>query len=181
MTFRSGAGSGFNTEWLDFMDVKARGLGGTDKAEYYQCKATINLVKNNNSFYKACPTPECNKKVIEDSSTFRCEKCNADFPNFKYRLLISVSFPFLSKIIKISFKKCIWDQMSIADWSSNTWITLFSDHAEQLLQKTSQEVGEALEHTPELAEKYLASIAFKSYIFKMRAKVEVYGVSLLNN
>lgn len=68
--------------------------------------------------------------------------------------------------------------MSIADWSSNTWITLFSDHAEQLLQKTSQEVGEALEHTPDLAEKYLSTITFKSFIFKMRAKVEVYGVSL---
>lgn len=69
-------------------------------------------------------------------------------------------------------------QVSIADWSSNTWITLFSDHAEQLLHKTSQEVGEALEHNQELAGKYLSAITFKSYIFKLRSKMEVYGVSL---
>lgn len=73
------------------MDVKMRNLGNTDKPDYYQCKATINLVKNNNSYYKACPTPDCNKKVVEDLPNYRCEKCNAEFPNFKYRLLISVS------------------------------------------------------------------------------------------
>lgn len=70
--------------------------------------------------------------------------------------------------------------MSIADWSSNTWVTLFSDLAEQILHKTSQEMGEALEHTPELAEKYLSAITFKTYLFKMRAKIEVYGVSVDN-
>lgn len=97
------------TEWLDFMGVKARGLGSTDKPDYYQCKATINLVKNSNqSFYKACPTPDCNKKVVEDgSSSYRCEKCNADFPNYKYRLLINVSRQFWKLVFVNCFSLCI--------------------------------------------------------------------------
>lgn len=89
---RTGTGGNMSADWLDFMDVKARGLGNSDKPDYYQCKATINFVKSStNSFYKACPTPDCNKKVVEDNMTYRCEKCNAEFPNFKYRLLINVS------------------------------------------------------------------------------------------
>lgn len=41
---------------------------------------------------QACPSPECNKKVIEEGDgTYRCEKCNKTHPDFKYRLILSVS------------------------------------------------------------------------------------------
>lgn len=73
------------------MDVKNKNLGNGDKPDYFMCKAVVNFVKSANSFYKSCPTPDCNKKVLDqDNGTFRCEKCNADFPNFKYRLLLNV-------------------------------------------------------------------------------------------
>lgn len=88
--YRTG-GSGYSTDWMDFMDVKAKNLGNGEKPDYFMCKAIVNIVKNTNAFYKSCPTPECNKKVLDqENGTFRCEKCNADFPNFKYRLILSV-------------------------------------------------------------------------------------------
>ena len=40
---------------------------------------------------QACPTPECNKKVTDDGmGNYRCEKCNKNFPDFKYRIILSV-------------------------------------------------------------------------------------------
>lgn len=67
--------------------------------------------------------------------------------------------------------------MSIGDWTSNRWITCFSDLAEQMLDRTAEEVGEALEHNPKKAEEMFASINFRAYIFKIRSKVETFGVS----
>ncbi|XP_075162697.1 replication protein A 70 [Haematobia irritans] len=150
---RTGAGGGFSTEWRTFHE--ARNLGTGDKADYFQTKAVVHLVKSNNAYYKACPQAECNKKVIdENNGHYRCERCNAVFPNFKYRLLVN---------------------MSIGDWTSNRWVTCFSDIGEQLLGRSAQEIGEAMENNPAEAEEIFTSINFHSYIFKLRSKVENYG------
>lgn len=67
--------------------------------------------------------------------------------------------------------------MLIGDWTGNRWCTVFSDIAENLLGKSSQEVGEAIERGE--GEEIFTAINFKSYIFKFRTKVEIYGVSLI--
>lgn len=67
--------------------------------------------------------------------------------------------------------------MSIGDWHSNRWVTSFNEVAEQLLGKSALEVGTALDNDTDLAESILNSINFKSYVFKLRSKVEFYGVS----
>ncbi|XP_058976432.1 replication protein A 70 kDa DNA-binding subunit-like [Musca domestica] len=150
---RTGAGGGYSTEWRTFYE--ARNLGTGDKADYFQTKAVVHLIKSNNAYYKACPQPDCNKKVIdEQNGHYRCERCNADFTNFKYRLLVN---------------------MSIGDWTSNRWVTCFSDMGEQLLGRSAQEIGEALENNPTEAEEIFTSINFHSYVFKLRSKVETYG------
>ncbi|XP_065081416.1 replication protein A 70 kDa DNA-binding subunit [Ochlerotatus camptorhynchus] len=157
---RTGAGSGYTTEWITFHEAKEKNLGNGDKPDYFQVKALIHSVKSSNAVYKACPQPECNKKVVDqENGQYRCEKCNADFPNFKYRLLVS---------------------MLVGDWTSNRWITVFSDLAEQLLGKTSQEIGDALEFNKEEAEQIFSAISFKNYVFKLRTKVEFYGDSARN-
>lgn len=69
-----------------------KNLGSGDKPDYFQCKAVVHMIKTSNALYKACPQPECNKKVIdEENGYYRCEKCSKVFPNFKYRLLVNVS------------------------------------------------------------------------------------------
>lgn len=70
--------------------------------------------------------------------------------------------------------------MLIGDWTSNRWITVFSDLAEQLLGKTSQDIGDALEYNKEEAEQIFSAISFKNYVFKLRTKVEFYGDSARN-
>uniref|UniRef100_A0A1A9W3T9 Replication protein A subunit n=1 Tax=Glossina brevipalpis TaxID=37001 RepID=A0A1A9W3T9_9MUSC len=149
---RTGAISG-SAEWRTFQE--ARNLGTGDKPDYFQTKAVVYLIKSQNAFYKACPQPECNKKVIdENNGHYRCEKCNQAFPNFKFRLLVN---------------------MNIGDWTSNRWVTVFSDLAEQLLGRSAQEIGEIIENNPIEAEEIFASINFHSYIFKLRSKVETFG------
>lgn len=42
--------------------------------------------------YQACPNQDCFKKVIDQQNgLYRCEKCDSEFPNFKYRMILSVS------------------------------------------------------------------------------------------
>ena len=68
--------------------------------------------------------------------------------------------------------------MSIADWTSNRWVTCFSDVGEQLLKRSAQEIGEIIDNNPPEAEELFSTINFHSYVFKIRSKIEIYGVSV---
>ena len=62
------------------------------QADYYTCTATIVYLRKENCLYQACPSQDCNKKVVDQQNgMYRCEKCDKEFPNFKYRLILSVS------------------------------------------------------------------------------------------
>ncbi|EDV30349.1 uncharacterized protein Dana_GF23244 [Drosophila ananassae] len=156
---RTGGGN-FSTDWMTFKDARERNLGSGDKPDYFQCKAVVHIVKQENAFYRACPQTDCNKKVVDEGNDqYRCERCNALYPNFKYRLLVN---------------------MSIGDWTSNRWVTCFNEIGEQLLGHTSQEVGEALENDAAKAEQIFSSLNFTSHIFKLRCKNESYGDTTRN-
>lgn len=78
------------TSWMYLQEVQEGGLTVPEKGLYFQVLGTIMFV-NDNAVYKACPTSECNKKVVDNNNgTYRCEKCVQDTPNFKYRLLLMV-------------------------------------------------------------------------------------------
>lgn len=84
--------SNLTTEWVNFHEGKLRNLGAGDKPDYFQIKGFIHNIRSNTTFYKACAAPDCNKKVVDqDNGNYRCDKCNIEGPNFKYRLLLNVS------------------------------------------------------------------------------------------
>uniref|UniRef100_A0A671UGB8 Replication protein A subunit n=1 Tax=Sparus aurata TaxID=8175 RepID=A0A671UGB8_SPAAU len=92
LTEMKGGSGGGNTNWKTLSDVKTEHLGHGDKADYYTCIATIVYLRKENCLYQACPSQDCNKKVVDQQNgMFRCEKCDKEFPNFKYRLILSVS------------------------------------------------------------------------------------------
>lgn len=66
--------------------------------------------------------------------------------------------------------------MLVGDWTSNRWVTLFSEQAEALFGKTAQEIGTMAENDKEEAEKLFNSVQFQQKIFKLRSKVETYQV-----
>lgn len=62
------------------------------KADYFSSVATVVYLRKENCMYQACPTQDCNKKVIDQQNgLYRCEKCDREFPSFKYRMILSVS------------------------------------------------------------------------------------------
>lgn len=81
----------FNSEWMNFHEAKLKNLGTGDKPDYFQVKGFIHNVRSSNAFYKACPNTDCNKKVVDqENGSFRCDKCNIESTEFKYRLLVNV-------------------------------------------------------------------------------------------
>lgn len=61
------------------------------QADYFSCVGTVVYLRKENCMYQACPTQDCNKKVVdEQNGLYRCEKCDREFPNFKYRMILSV-------------------------------------------------------------------------------------------
>ena len=78
--------------WVQAGSLSAPCRSSLLKADYFSCVATVVYLRKENSMYQACPTQDCNKKVIDQQNgLYRCEKCDREFPNFKYRMILSVS------------------------------------------------------------------------------------------
>uniref|UniRef100_A0A3Q4GTL6 Replication protein A subunit n=1 Tax=Neolamprologus brichardi TaxID=32507 RepID=A0A3Q4GTL6_NEOBR len=113
LTETRSAGTGLNMNWKTLSDIKNEDMGHGEKAQYFSCVATVLYIRKENCLYQACPSADCNKKVIDQQNgLYRCEKCNKEFPNFKYRLLLSAN---------------------LADFGDNQWVTCFQETAEALL------------------------------------------------
>ncbi|GFS15991.1 replication protein A 70 kDa DNA-binding subunit [Elysia marginata] len=150
-----GSGGGQSSNWKTFLQVKSENLGQGEKADYYTAKGTVVFVKKDNCMYQACPLPDCNKKVIDQGNgQYRCEKCNREFPNHKWRMILSCN---------------------VADHTDNQWITCFQDSAECVLGLKADELGQLREKDEMQFDQVLQEALFKSYIFRMRAKVETYN------
>lgn len=147
---RTGGSGSSGNDWILLKEIQDRQLGKGDKADYFTVRAVVQAFRGSNTTYKACPTPDCNKKVIDQNNgMFRCEKCNKEFNTFKYRLILPVS---------------------IGDWTNSVWVTLFQTEAEAILGATAQEMGESSDDHPALKR-----ALFKQYIFRLRAKLEFYN------
>lgn len=68
-------------------------------------------------------------------------------------------------------------QLSLADWTDNMWVTAFNDETEKILGITAQELGELKENDNDAYLEKLGEVTFKSFIFKIRTKMETFGVS----
>lgn len=142
-------------QWKTFAQVNTENLGMGDKPEYYVTKATIVMLKKENCMYMACASEECNKKVVDmNNGTYRCEKCNRESYEFKWRLLLSIS---------------------LADFTENQWVTCFQEAAEAILGIKAQELGSLKETEEDRFNEVLAEANFKSFIFKLRTKLETYN------
>lgn len=104
---------------MSFREVTENGLGDSERGHYFQAVATVLLVRSENCVYKACPSEECNKKVVDmENGMYRCEKCNRDYPNFKYRLLASVRYQNNRKYFCLSNFCLNIDEFSRLEWQS---------------------------------------------------------------
>jgi len=149
-------GSGdFNAPLCTFEEAtEARYGEKLDQQDSFSVMATINMIRVENSIYKACPVDSCKKKLIEQSTgVFRCEKCNREYPNFLYRLLAN---------------------MDIVDATGSRWIIAFNEDAEKIFGMSAQELGELKENDNDAYMQKFGEASFKRFQFNLRAKSEVF-------
>uniref|UniRef100_A0A8C8S6D7 Replication protein A subunit n=1 Tax=Pelusios castaneus TaxID=367368 RepID=A0A8C8S6D7_9SAUR len=152
---RGGQAAGGNTNWKTLHEAKSENLGQGDKADYFSCVGTVVFMRKDNCMYQACPSQDCNKKVIDQQNgLYRCEKCDREFPNFKYRMILSVN---------------------IADCQENQWVTCFQESAEVILGQNSAFLGELKEKNEQAFEEVFQNANFSSYEFRIRVKLETYN------
>lgn len=151
---KSGGGGG-NTNWKTLSDVKTEHLGHGDKADYYTCIATIVFLRKENCLYQACPSQDCNKKVVDQQNgMYRCEKCDKEFPNFKYRLILSAN---------------------IADYGDNQWVTCFQESAELILGQNAAYLGQLKDSNEAAYDEVFQQANFNTFVFRSRVKLETYN------
>lgn len=92
----------------NILAIKEEGLGMGEKGDFVTIKGAVIYIKHDNDpWYTACPTPNCNKKVIETmNGQYSCEKCNKLFPECHRRFILSIN---------------------MADHTGSNWFSLFND------------------------------------------------------
>uniref|UniRef100_A0A3Q2X9B8 Replication protein A subunit n=1 Tax=Haplochromis burtoni TaxID=8153 RepID=A0A3Q2X9B8_HAPBU len=155
LTEVKGGSGGGNTNWKSLSDVKTEHLGHGDKADYYTCVATIVFLRKENCLYQACPSQDCNKKVVDQQNgMFRCEKCDKEFPNFKHRLILSAN---------------------IADYGDNQWVTCFQESAEAILGQNAAYLGQLKDSNEAAFDEVFQHANFNTFVFRNRVKLETYN------
>ncbi|CAB3221836.1 unnamed protein product [Arctia plantaginis] len=152
---RAGGYSGGSSEWITFSEAEARQLGSGDKGDYFSLLGVLTYTFSDNAVYKACPQEQCNKKLVDlENGLFRCEKCNREYPNYKYRILLSAN---------------------VSDPTGDQRITAFNESAEGMLGKPAIEIGTMFENDKTAYTQMFEGIKFKSFVFKFRTKMETYN------
>ncbi|XP_029834399.3 replication protein A 70 kDa DNA-binding subunit [Ixodes scapularis] len=155
LSVRTGGFEGAAASWKHLSEAKSQKLGFGDKPDYFSCKASVAIVRKENCLYKACPAEKCNKKLVNlENGLYRCEKCNEQTSEFKWRLIVSAH---------------------LCDFSAGQWVTCFGAEAEQLLGNTAAELGGFFEGDHERFEEAVNDAAFRTFIFKLRTKMETYN------
>lgn len=160
MRAQMGTGTtGRNDQEKTIQQVKDERLGlNSDEAEYFQTKATIIFIKQDNISYPACPSPpeqKCNKKVTEEpDGSWRCEQCNKTYPKPEYRYIMS---------------------MNVADHTGQMWLSCFDDTGRMVIGMSADEFKDLGESgIPQAAQSVLTDATWKTLTFRCRAKMDTY-------
>lgn len=126
-----------------------------DGYEYSHVIANILYIREEMIFYMACPSENCNKKVVlENNGKFRCEKCNYLYPNCFYRYMFSVH---------------------VGDFSGQIWLTLFDETGFKLFGITADEFKEMKEQEPSEANLLLKDLTNQEFLIKIKSREEEYN------
>lgn len=146
---------GSNSQFQTIKGALLAQLGSGDKPDYYSMYAYLIFVRSESALYKACPSTDCQKKLIDrNDGTYRCEKCSLETEDFKYRYLLSAQ---------------------LADSTGNQWVTLFQESAESLLGITSTDLGKIMEEDKDEYGDIFQKQMFKLFEIRARAKMETYN------
>jgi replication factor A1 len=134
--------------------VKDENIGTGDSPEYFTLKATVIFIKKETFSYRACPTPECNKKVADlETGQWRCERCNKTFSDPPHRYMFSCQ---------------------VLDHSGQIWLSCFDDVGKIILGQSATELFELKQSNQQAFDKVFNDALCKKWNFRCRAKMDTY-------
>ncbi|CAO3686469.1 unnamed protein product [Umbelopsis ramanniana] len=145
----SSAGS---TPTKNLAEVKSENLGAGEKADFFNVRARVVYMKNENCWYPACP--ECKKKLIEEGGSWRCEKDQKQFPEPDYRYILS---------------------LSISDATTQMFMSAFDEVGNKILGRSATEMVRLKDDDYVAYQNAFKDAYFHSYTFKCKAKMESYN------
>ncbi|KAK5083667.1 Replication factor A protein 1 [Lithohypha guttulata] len=113
------AGERRNEQVKSISAVKEEQLGMTEQQDFFNLKASIQYIKQDNFCYPACREEKCNKKLVELGDGWRCERCDKTFDAPEYRYIMSVN---------------------VSDHSGQIWLSCFDEVGRNLMGMTANEL-----------------------------------------
>lgn len=153
----AGGAAGTNkSERRTIVQAKDQGLGMSgEKPDYFNLRATVIYIKQENLYYPACPSQGCNKKVtMEDDSAWRCEKCDATYAAPEYRYIIAAN---------------------VADHTDSLWLSGFNDIGEVLIGMSASELERVKDQSATSYAALLHRATNRAFIFNIRAKQDTFN------
>ncbi|KAJ3752916.1 hypothetical protein EV360DRAFT_88276 [Lentinula raphanica] len=155
-SFTGSGGAGFNRAELKpllEMKLEANRIPDSDeKPVYFSTRATVMHIRSENIAYPACET--CNKKVVEEGGSWRCDKCDKVLSGPTYRYIMS---------------------FAVSDHTGQSWFQGFNDVGDTLFGKSANEITDIKDSDDAQYNLILAKACCKSYNFLLRAKRDSYN------
>lgn len=132
-------------------------LGEGEKLAYFNLKATINFVKSDNFCYPACKNEGCNRKVLEQpDGTWRCEKCDVNQEEPRYRYILTCS---------------------VVDHTGQIWVTLFDEAAQKVLNYSANDLLKFKEEEMDNGKfaHIMENVQMREYSFRLSARQDNYN------
>lgn len=147
-----GGATGRQDTQMTCLQVMSDGeLGKKEKPDYFSVKATIIFIRPGTVAYPACISEGCNKKVTQEESGWRCEKCNKVHPKPLYRYILSIN---------------------VSDHTEHLWLSCFDDVGKLIMGMSADKLMELREQEDD--KDAFADAICQTFMFKVRAKAETY-------
>lgn len=135
--------------------VRDENLGMGEDTDWFNIKATIIYIKQDNIAYPACLSEGCNKKTVEvDPGEWRCEKCDKTWDRPDYRYIMSVN---------------------VSDHTGQIWLSCFNEVGVMIMGLTANELMAMRDEGDErrVGEAF-AEANCKTFGFKCKAKMDTF-------
>lgn len=132
--------------------VKEEQLGMSDQADFFNLKASIQYIKQDNFAYPACISEGCNKKVVElEPGQWRCERCDKTHDKPEYRYIMSVN---------------------VSDHTGQLWLSCFDEVGRMIMGMSADELMEHKEVDEKKVSDVFSDANCKTWNWKCLAKMD---------
>ncbi|KAH0442791.1 replication factor-a protein 1 [Colletotrichum camelliae] len=151
-----GNATGRKDQDKSIVQVKEENLG-MEQQDYFNLKATIVYIKQDNFAYPACMSEGCSKKVTDmGDGTWRCEKCDVSHPRPEYRYIMSVN---------------------VCDHTNQLWLSCFDDVGRIVMGMSADDLMALREDDETKLAQAFEEANCRKLNFRCRAKMDTFGES----